>query len=137
MVLSLQHDVAAGVIQLIDGAHGTGLNALSTTLNFTLDARDKAIKDILALVPPAPPAQARSGPSAHASGGAVVGNTFDTLMPNTIVDFDDEMQAIDGLTTDATDLTTGGRRLLSAAMVQILRTERVVNAHWPPIPAEA
>ena len=48
-VLSLQHDVTAAVVQLIDGSHGTGLKALSTTLYLTLDRRDRAIQDIKAL----------------------------------------------------------------------------------------
>src|SRR5919197_4359001 len=54
LVLTLQHKVAANVIQLIDGAHGTGLNALATTLNFSDDRRDGALSYILSVAPPVP-----------------------------------------------------------------------------------
>jgi hypothetical protein len=134
-VLNLQHEVAAGAIQLIDGSHGTGLNALSTTLNFALDRRDQALQDIIALAPPAPAAEARV--RAHASGGAPVVSTFDTLMPGYVPMFDDETQAIDGLKSDAPDLTAGGRTLLTDAEAQITKTKAFVNTTWPPVPAEA
>jgi hypothetical protein len=135
-VLLLQHHVAATMIELIDGAHGTGLNALSTTLNFTLDRRDQALRDIVALVPPAPPAtDARV--HAHASGTAPVTTTFDTQMPLYAPFLTDEQQAIDGTKSDATDLTNGGRRLLTDAESQIIRTAGFVNTTWPPIPVDA
>src|SRR5215217_2111051 len=50
-VLSLQHDVSAEVVQLIDGSHGAGLNAMSKTLYLTLDRRDRAIQEIVTLSP--------------------------------------------------------------------------------------
>jgi hypothetical protein len=133
-VLTLQHDVATSVAQLIDGAHGTGLNALSTTLNFALDRRDQAIKDILALSPPAPPAAA-DGVRAHASGGLIV-SSFDTVMPNVVPQIDDELQAIAATQSDATDLTAGGKRLLTAAAAQATKTQAFVNTTWPPLPAD-
>jgi hypothetical protein len=135
-VLMLQHHVAATMIQLVDGAHGTGLNAISTTLNFTLDRRDQALRDIVALVPPAPPA-ADARVQAHASGGAPVVTTFDTQMPLYVPFLTDESQAVDGLKSDATDLTTGGRRLLTDAQTQIIRTTGFVNTTWPPAPPDA
>ena len=57
-------------------------------------------------------------------------------MPNLIPQFDDEIQGIDGLKTDATDLTVGGRRVLNAAENQVVRSKAFVNLHWPPVPAE-
>ena len=57
-------------------------------------------------------------------------------MPNLIPQFDDELQAIEGLKSDATDLTAGGRRVLNAAVNQVARSKAFVNAHWPPVPAE-
>jgi len=134
-VLSLQHDVAAEVVQLVDGSHGTGLNALSTTLFLALNRRDQAIQDIRTLAPPAPPPEdlrvrARSS---QEEDEAV---TFDTVMPNTIAQFDDELQTINGTAADATDLTAGGRRLLTRAAAQVTATKATVNTLWPPIPPE-
>jgi hypothetical protein len=123
------------MIQLIDGAHGTGLNALSTTLNFTLDRRDQALRDIVALVPPAPPAD-DARVHAHTSGTAPVASTFDILMPEYAPFLTDEQQAIDGIKSDATDLTAGGRRLLTDAETQVIGTAGFVNTTWPPVPAE-
>jgi hypothetical protein len=138
LVLGLQHEVASHVIQLIDGAHGTGLAMLSRTLFFALDRRDKAIQDILVLSPPAPPVEDRRVPVRIRARMAddPVANTFDTLMPTVVPQFTDELQGIDGLKSDATDLTAGGRRLLNAAENQIIRTEGVVNTNWPPVPPE-
>ena len=70
------------------------------------------------------------------SGDAPVVNDFPTLMPNLLPQFDDELQAIEGTKSDATDLTNGGRRLLNAAANQIERSKAFVNTNWPPIPAE-
>ena len=135
LVLTLQHSISAHVIQLIDGAHGTGLNALATTLNFTDDRRDSAMSYILSVAPPAPPADDASV-HARAAGGAPVTSTFDTVMPNLIPQFDDEIQGIEGLKSDATDLTAGGRRLLTDAENQIEASEGFVNLHWPPVPVD-
>jgi len=127
LVLKLQHIVAANVIQLIDGAHGAGLDALATTLNFTDDRRDGALSYILSIAPPAPPEE---------EGDEPVASTFDTVMPNLIPQFDDELQGIEGLKSDATDLTAGGRRVLNAAENQISTSRAFVNTHWPPVPPE-
>lgn len=135
-VLTLQHDVAASITQLIDGSHGTGLDALGKTLNFTNDRRDGAMNYILSVAPPAPPEGEDARVRARKSGGAPVVATFDTVMPNLIPQFDDELQGIEGLKTDATDLTAGGRRLLDAAVKQVEGSKAFVNAHWPPVPAE-
>jgi hypothetical protein len=134
-VLTLQHDVAGATAQLIDGSHGTGLAALSTTLYLTLDRRDQAIKDIVALAPPAPPVAEEGRVQARASQEEdAAAPTFDTVMPNMVPQLDDETQAIQGTLTDATDLTAGGRTLLNAAAAQVANTKTVVNATWPPIP---
>ena len=146
LVLSLQHEVAAETVQLIDGSHGTGLNALSTTLYFALDRRDQAIQDILTLAPPVPcdpededcavPGAEEARVRARASGDAPVVTTFADVMPNLPPQLDDETQAIQGTLSDATDLTAGGRNLLNLALPQIAATKTVVNTNWPPIPQE-
>jgi hypothetical protein len=135
-VLTLLHDVSAEMVQQTDGAHGTGLNALATTLNWANDRRDSAIQYILSVAPPAP-VEAIFRPHAHTSGGAPVVTTFDVVMPNVPPQLDDELQGIEGLKSDATDLTTGGRRLLNAAETQIEKTKAFVNTNWPPVPPEA
>jgi hypothetical protein len=136
-VLTLQHDVVAEISQLVDGSHGTGLAALSKTLFLALDRRDKAIQDIKTLAPPAPPpedlARNRRARVSQEEGEVV---TFDTVMPNTIGQFDDELQAFAGTALDATDLTAGGRRLLNRATDQVTATKATVNTIWPPIPPE-
>jgi hypothetical protein len=135
-VLTLLHDVSSEMIQQTDGAHGTGLNALATTLNWANDRRDTAMQYILSVAPPAPADDAAFRPQARKSGGAPVVTTFDVVMPNLIGQFDDEVQGIEGLKSDATDLTAGGRRILNAAEIQIQNSEAFVNLHWPPVPVE-
>jgi hypothetical protein len=136
LVITLQHKVAAGMIQSVDGTPDSALAALSTTLNFALTQRDQAIRDIVAYAPPSPPADDRAAPTAQASGGGPVVSTFETVMPNAVDQLDDELQAIDGLKSDATDITADGRRLLSTATTHVAKTRGVVNRTWPPIPAE-
>jgi hypothetical protein len=128
------HLVSGTIIELTDGARVPVLDDMSRTLFFALDRRDKAIQDVHTLAPPAPaPADRRA--VAHTSGGAVVG-TFDTAMPGETVFLDDELQHIDGLQTDATDLRPGGQRILAKARTQISTTEGTINTLWPPVPAE-
>ena len=45
----------------------------------------------------------------------------------------DELQHIDGLQADATDLRPGGSRILTKARAQIVATEATINAFWPPV----
>jgi hypothetical protein len=129
-VLTLQHDVAADVAQLVDGAHGSGLAPISTTLNLALDRRDAALRDILRLAPPAPPVPADKARASQEDAPP----TFDTLMPGIVPQFDDEIQGIDVLKSDATDVTAGGLRLLNAAEAQLGRTKAFVTTTWPPAP---
>jgi hypothetical protein len=133
LVLYLQHEVASSMYQLIDGAHGTGLNDISRTMNFALDRRDAALADILALAPPAPP-PAPDRVHARASDDGPVIDTFDIVMPNYVPLLADEIQAIEGTKSDATDLTAGGRRLLGLAENQVIKAQGFVNTHWPPLP---
>ncbi len=134
-VLTLQHDVSSSMVALIDGAHGTGLNALSTTINLANDRRDQALAYILSVSPPVPPEEdfARARASQEEGEGPP---TFDVVMPNLAPQIDDELQAIEGTKADATDLTAGGRRLLTAAGTQVEATKAFVNLNWPPVPAE-
>jgi hypothetical protein len=122
------------MVQLVDGSRGRALSALSTTLYLALDRRDGAIQDIRALAPPVSPDAEDA--RARASGGGPVVAGFDTVMPNVAGQLDDELQAIDGTRTDAEDLSAGGRRVLTKAEPQVLRTRQTVNASWPPVPAE-
>jgi hypothetical protein len=131
------HNVSSTVIELTDGARVPVLDAMSRTLFVTLDRRDKAIADVQTLAPPAPPeAEDASAASVHAKAaqeaeeGAV---TFDTTMPGLTIFLDDEIQHIDGLTTDATDLRPGGSRILTKGRAQIVQTEATINTIWPPV----
>ena len=135
-VLTLQHDVAAAMVQLVDGSRGTTLAALNTTLFLALNRRDGAIQDIRAFAPPADPEAEDARARARASGDGPVVTGFETVMPNVIGQLDDETQAIDGTRTDAEDLTAGGRSILSRAQSQVQRTKQTVSASWPPVPAE-
>ena len=54
-------------------------------------------------------------------------------MPALSVFLDDELQHIDGLLTDATDLRPGGSRILTKARAQVVATEATINSFWPPV----
>jgi hypothetical protein len=130
-VLALQHDVVSSMVALIDGSHGTGLNALSTTINQVNDRRDQALQYILSVEPPLPPDPEGEGGEEE---GAVP--TFASVMPPYALHLDDEVQAMTGTLLDATDLTAGGRRVLNAASAQVGRSKTFVSTYWPIVPAE-
>jgi hypothetical protein len=130
LVLTLQHDVTAGAVDLLDGATGDAAVAATTTLAFALAQRDQAIRDIRTYAPPEPADDAR------AAGGGPAVATFATLMPQLADQLGDELQAIDGLRSDSPDLTPGARQVLGAAAAQITRTRALVNRVWPPVPPE-
>ena len=112
-------------MQLVDGSRRAGLNALSRTLFLALDRRDRAIEEIRVLAPSAPRSEDIARVRARKSQEEEEVVTFDTVMPNTIAQFDDELQTIAGTLTDATDLTAGGR--LGRAADQVTATKAVVN----------
>jgi hypothetical protein len=136
-VFQLQDNVISTIVELTDGARVPLLNAMSTTLFYALDKRDRAVEDVHTLAPPPPPVadDARFDVRAHTSGGAVGGGTFEAVMPQVVGMIDDELQQIDGLQSDATDLRPGAKKILRAAEVQALLTQRQVNTYWPPLPA--
>jgi len=78
------------VVQLVDGSRGAALNALSRTLFLALDRRDRAIEDIRLLAPPAPHSEDIARVRARKSQEEDEVVTFETVIPNTIAQFDDE-----------------------------------------------
>jgi hypothetical protein len=122
-VYETQHEVAASIAALTDGARVPVLNTMSKTLFWTLDARDKAIAATHAL--DTPPAEGEEG------GEDVV--SFGTVMPGTILGLDDEIRQIRGLKSDAKDLRPGGTKILNSALSQTLLTELQINTYWPPV----
>jgi hypothetical protein len=127
-VLGLQHDVATTAFGLIDGAKGTLLSAVNTTIFAALDRRDAAIKFIAAL--PVPAAAAK----VHARKADTVLPAFADLMPGVAGDVQDEVQQIQGVTEDGAVVPTG-KRILKDALVQDILTENTINTTWPPVPA--
>jgi hypothetical protein len=126
-VFSVQHQVETTAMGMIDTASGALLNSVSTSIFAAMNARDAAIKYIHAI--PAPPVAGDDSVDAKASGGAIA-STWATVMPNLVFQLDDELQQIDAMGT----LSAGKRRVLNAAELQATRTEKNVNAWWPPAP---
>jgi hypothetical protein len=122
-VMDSYHSVTATIGQLVDGARVPVLNTLSTTLFWTLNARDRAITA----------ANALEGPPPEDGGGEDAAATFATSMPLAIPSLDDEIQQIKGLQADATDLRPGGTKILTAALAQTQATETRINTLWPPV----
>ncbi|MFL5827969.1 MAG: hypothetical protein ACJ76V_15710 [Thermoleophilaceae bacterium] len=129
-VLGFQHDVASAAFGMTDGAKGTLLSAVNTTMFAALDRRDSAISFISKLPPP-PAAAARV--HAHAAG-APVATDFPTLMPGVVPDIQDEIQEIQGEIADGAVVPTG-KKMLKDALVQDILTMNTINTNWPPLPA--
>jgi hypothetical protein len=134
-VLGLQHDVATAGIGMTDGAKGTLLGAVNTTIFAALDRRDTAIQWIQQNQPPvAADARVHASLHAHAAGTAVVAD-FPTLMPGVAGDVSDEIQEIQGETANGAVVPTG-KKILRDALVQDVLTENTINTLWPPVPAD-
>jgi hypothetical protein len=124
-VFDSYHAVSATIGQLVDGARVPALNSMSTTLFWTLNARDRAIAAAHTLEPPVDPEGEEGGEDAAA--------TFATAMPFALPSLDDEMQQIKGLQSDATDLRPGGRTILTRALAQTQATETALTTLWPQV----
>ena len=133
-VLDFQHEVAGAALGMTDGAKGTLLSAVNTTIFAALDRRDAAIKFIQQLPPP-PAAAARVHASLHAhAAGTAVAADFPTLMPGVALDVQDEVQEIQGELAAGAVVPTG-KKILKDALVQDILTENTINTAWPPLPA--
>jgi hypothetical protein len=122
-VFNSYHSVAATIGQLVDGARVPILDSMNKTLFWTLNARDRAITAAHALEAPVDP---------EAEEGEGV-NTIATVMPGNLALLDDEIQQINGLQADATDLTPGGAKALTQALAQTTATQTSINTIWPPV----
>jgi hypothetical protein len=131
-VMTLQDQVAETALGMIGTADATVLPAVSSTLFAALNDRDTAIAYIHSL--PAPPAAA-AGVHAKVSGGAIVGG-WATTMPNVTFQVDDELTLIDNLNSSL-KLSPGRTKVLNAAEVQNIKSERNLNLFWPPVPPAA
>ena len=132
-VFGLAHEVSSQAIMLTDGAHGNTLSALSRTLFWTLDKRDVMVQDAKAFEPPPAAEDARARQRTLKDE---VAPGFAALMPTVTAGLDDEIQGIDGLRSDATDLRPRGKTILRAAESQIVLTEHTINTIWPPVPVD-
>jgi hypothetical protein len=130
-VLDMEHTVAQTTIGMIDSAHGKLRDRLSRTLFAALDQRDGAIAYIHSIDVPAPPGDGL----AHASG-APVGGTWATVMPPIADEVSDEIDQIDGALDLSTTMGAGIKRVLNDAELQAVKTQRVINTYWPPLPAD-
>jgi hypothetical protein len=128
-VLGLQHDAASASFGLIDSAKGTLLSSLSTTVFAALNGRDAAMLYIHSIAPPPVAGDGRVGRS---SGAPVA--SWGSVMPQAASQLDDEIQQIDG--TLAGTLSAGASRVLKAAELQDVKTQKTLNQFWPPAPAD-
>ena len=145
VVFGLVHDVISQSVELTDGAHGDTLAGLNKTLFWTLDKRDAMVQDAKAFEPVVvePDAAGRQLRAIISSKDPVrklmddpVGGSFAALMPVITSGLTDEIQHIQGLRTDATDLNARGKSILRQALVQILLTQNTINTIWPPAPVD-
>lgn len=121
-VISLQHDVASAAIGLADGAKGTLLSSLSTTIFAALNARDAATGYIHSK---------DTAPAARKSDAVL--SPWATAMAPAASLLEDEIQQIEG--TLKTNTSAGVIKILKAAEAQDIKTQRTFNKYWPPAPA--
>jgi hypothetical protein len=107
-VLTLEHEVITTLAGLFDGKAGATVDAVSPNLFGTMNIRDALVDAVIALDP--------EGAGAPYADG----------MPDIVPDFDDEVANLQEALSDDT-LSTGGRKVLTAALAQSQRTDTKVN----------
>jgi hypothetical protein len=127
-VLDAQHDVAQAGIGMIDSAHGALRDSLSRTIFLALDQRDAAVAYIHSIDTPPPP-----GDGLARASGAPVGGTWGTIMPGVGDQAGDEILQIEGALDLSSTMGVGTRRTLQDAEFQDIKTQRTINAYWPPV----
>jgi hypothetical protein len=132
-VLDMQHNVAETAIGMIDMSHGKLRDSLSKTIFTALDQRDVAVAYIHSkdTTPPPPPDKALARAS-----GAPVGGTWATVMPDVADEVGDEIDQIEGVMELSSTLGAGIKRVLQAAELQDVKTQRTITGYWPPLPAD-
>jgi hypothetical protein len=133
-VFTSQFNAATTAAGMVPDAKGKLLARVQTTLNTAVVLRNRLVKVIHAAAPPAPPAAA-GRVRAHASGGAVVGGTFDGVMPGLTVLLDAELQQLQATAKD-TSVPQASQAALTKAIAADQQIEALVNQWWPPVPAE-
>ena len=123
-------DVASTSQALAEAAKGTVQSALSTTIFATLNQRDASIKYIHDHQPPPPPGDVVADES-----GAPIAAGWSGVMP-TVGDYvGDELQELDAM-LENTALSAGSKRIFRAAELQDTKTQKTINALWPPVPGD-
>ena len=130
-VLTLQHDVAAAVLGMMENADATLLPVVNTTLFNAVNDRDAAIAYIHSVDIPPPPASDGSV-KGHSSGAPIVGG-WASVMPGVLPYVDDELSTVDSLRARL-KLSPGRKRMLDDLELQDTKTERTINKYWPPLP---
>ena len=57
-------------------------------------------------------------------------------MPPIADEVSDEIDQIDGALDLSTTMGAGIKRVLNDADLQAVKTQRVINTYWPPLPAD-
>jgi hypothetical protein len=120
------------MVELTDGARGSVVRAMKTTLFSVLDRRDTAVEDVHTLAPPEDQDDAFVLVRARAAGDEE-GATFGTTMPQVAVMLDDELQLIDAVRSDAADLAAAATTIMRDAANRIELTKRKIDGYWPPV----
>jgi hypothetical protein len=124
-VLTMQHDVVASMLGLIENADATLLPVVSSTLFAAMNDRDTAIAYIHTVAPP--PVAGDGSVRARKSDGVV---DFSTVMPGVTPYVNDEADTIDNLAARV-KLSPGRKRVLDAAQVQAIKTARTLGTFFP------
>jgi hypothetical protein len=127
-VLSLEHYAATTTVGLTDGSFGTNLLAVRSTLSRSLNERDAAIAFIHSIdVTPPGEEEEEEGEEEEVGWAAT--------MPNAIPQLEDEIQQAEGTLAEP-NLTGEQTSILKGAEYRDLKTDRTLNAFWPPKPEE-
>jgi hypothetical protein len=129
-VLTLQHDVIATSLGLLDVAPTALQTQLKATVRAALSARAVAVAYIHSVAPPPPPADDKAG--AHVNGAPVAAG-WESVMPTATLELDDEVQQLTGMRVINPKLTPV---LLRTARSQAIGTRNTINRYWPPLPAD-
>jgi hypothetical protein len=129
-VLTSEYSAATGAVGMYPDTTGALQAKVKLVLDTAIILRNRLVKAVAAAEPPAPPAE-EGRVRAHSSD--VEASPYAAVMPGLTVLIDDEIQAMKAAKATLPAASQGD---FDAAIAADQKVEALVNATWPPAPAE-
>jgi hypothetical protein len=143
-VFTNQFNAANAAVGMVPDTTGKLATRVTTAYNTAIILRNRLVKYIYTVAPPAPAAAAEArvhakasgtpAPAPGAPGTAPAAGSFDAVMPGVAVLIDAELQQLQATAADAS-VPAASQDGLKKAIDSDNKIKALVNQYWPPAPA--